>query len=134
MLRLSHDRVVDTAIQTAEAVFGQDQRPIRIWGLKTLAKDLLGMKIQAGNKGHDCVEDTLATRELTLWCLCFPGELNAWAQRMREMLERQRVERLRKMEEDSKRKLRAKEKTGVEGAADGIGSLAPHANGAYHHV
>ncbi|KAK7752838.1 hypothetical protein SLS62_005180 [Diatrype stigma] len=122
MLRLAHGLVVDTAIQTAEAVFGR--RPLRqqqrqeegegsnkktcynnrIWGLKVLCKDLLGMNIQVGRKGHDCVEDTLATRELALWCLCNQAKLAAWAQDMRELLERQRIERERKQEEEKKKK------------------------------
>ncbi|RYP70256.1 hypothetical protein DL771_005559 [Monosporascus sp. 5C6A] len=108
MLRLAHDRVVDTAIQTAEAVFGMENTLGRIWSLKDLAKTLLDMKIQVGKNGHDCVEDTLATREVALWCLRFPRELEAWARDKRELLERQRVERERKMEEQ-KRKRREEE-------------------------
>lgn len=127
MLRLAHGLVVDTAIQTAEAVFGrrplqQQQRQedknsshknyynTRIWGLKALCKDLLGMNIQVGRKGHDCVEDTLATRELALWCLCNQAELAAWAQDMRELLERQRIEREKKREEEKKKKREEEEK------------------------
>ncbi|RYP52175.1 hypothetical protein DL768_002617 [Monosporascus sp. mg162] len=118
MLRLAHDRVVDTAIQTAEAVFGMENRLGRIWSLKDLAKTLLGMKIQVGKNGHDCVEDTLVTREVALWCLRFPRELEAWAQDMQELLERQRVERERKMEEQKRRKREEEEaKKAAEEAA-----------------
>ncbi|RYP04223.1 hypothetical protein DL764_004613 [Monosporascus ibericus] len=118
MLRLAHDQVVDTAIQTAEAVFGMEDRLGRIWSLKDLAKTLLGMSIQVGKKGHDCVEDTLATREVALWCLRFPRELEAWAQDMRELLERQRVERERKMEEQKIKKRKEEEaKKAAEEAA-----------------
>ncbi|RYP92800.1 hypothetical protein DL770_001080 [Monosporascus sp. CRB-9-2] len=118
MLRLAHDRVVDTAIQTAEAVFGMENRFERVWKLKDLAKTLLGMNIQVGKNGHDCVEDTLATREVALWCLRFPRELEAWAQDMRELLERQRVERERKMEEEKKKKRKEEEeKKAAEDAA-----------------
>ncbi|RYP87409.1 hypothetical protein DL769_000505 [Monosporascus sp. CRB-8-3] len=117
MLRLAHDRVVDTAIQTAEAVFGMDNRLGRFWSLKDLAKTLLGMKIQVGKYGHDCVEDTLATREVALWCLRFPRELEAWAQDMRELLERQRVEREKKMEEQKRKKQEEEVKKATEEAA-----------------
>lgn len=75
MLRLAHDLVVDTSIQTAEAVFGHQEKGTRVWGLKAICKELLDINIQVGKRGHDCVEDTLATREITLWCLCNPREL-----------------------------------------------------------
>ncbi|RYP40276.1 hypothetical protein DL767_001819 [Monosporascus sp. MG133] len=118
MLRLAHDRMVDTAIQTAEAVFGMEDKLVRTWGLKGLAKTLLGMSIQVGKNGHDCVEDTLVTREVALWCLRFPRELEAWAQDMRELLERQRVERERKMEEQKREKRKEEEaKKAAEEAA-----------------
>lgn len=152
MLRLAHGRIVDTAVQTAEAVFGR--RPLqlqqqdeddeqeeeeeeeqgsfrkkknnnyynnRIWGLKGLAKELLGMNIQVGRKGHDCVEDTLATRELALWCLCNQPELAAWAQDMRELLERQRIEREKKQEEERKKRREEEEKKKLmqDGSQDG---------------
>ncbi|RYP09448.1 hypothetical protein DL765_008444 [Monosporascus sp. GIB2] len=109
MLRLAHDRVVDTTIQTAEAVFGMEDRLRRIWSLKDLAKTFLGMNIQVGKNGHDCVEDTLATREVALWCLRFPQELEAWAHDMRESLERQRVEKERQMEEQKRKDRKDKE-------------------------
>ncbi|RYO85013.1 hypothetical protein DL766_008594 [Monosporascus sp. MC13-8B] len=118
MLRLAHDRVVDTTIQTAEAVFGMEDKLGRIWSLKDLAKILLGTTIQVGENGHDCVEDTLTTREVALWCLRFPQELEAWACDMRKLLERQRVERERKMEEQKRKNRKDKEaKKAAEEAA-----------------
>lgn len=105
ILRLAHGRVIDTAVQTAEAVYGNMERFGRIWGLKDLAKSLLGMVIQAGKKkGHDCVEDALATRELALWCICHPAELQVWAVRMRTELENQRIERQKKLEAERKQR------------------------------
>lgn len=103
-LRLAHSRVIDTTLQTAEAVWGDVDRPGRIWGLKDLAKTLLGLDIQVGKRGHDCVEDTLATRELVLWCLRCPEELHAWASRMREELEGQRIEREERLAIDRERR------------------------------
>lgn len=91
VLRLAHDLVVDTGIQTAQAVFGYQDKVTRFWGLKVLCKELLGMDIQVGKKGHDCVEDTLATRELTLWCLCNPkqlGEVSHFLSDFRSLLAR----------------------------------------------
>ncbi|TLS20732.1 uncharacterized protein PpBr36_10919, partial [Pyricularia pennisetigena] len=51
----------------------------RVWALKDLMKELVKVHIQShGRQGHDCVEDTLATRELALWCLQNPRKLEAW--------------------------------------------------------
>ena len=78
ILRLAHTRIIDTSLQTAEAVFSGVESFRRIWGLKDLAKELMGIHIQNhGRQGHDCVEDTLATRELALWCLRNPQRLKA---------------------------------------------------------
>jgi hypothetical protein len=64
-----HGRVVDTQILTKELVGGiAGVLPNRTWGLKGLARDILGRDIQMG-KGHDCVEDTIATMDLVLACL-----------------------------------------------------------------
>ncbi|KAK8050813.1 RNA exonuclease [Apiospora phragmitis] len=35
------------------------------------------------HRGHDCIEDTLAVRELALWCLMHPASLTAWGRAMR---------------------------------------------------
>ncbi|KAI0123538.1 ribonuclease H-like domain-containing protein [Xylariales sp. AK1849] len=100
ILRLMHGRFIDTTMQTAEAVYGDVERFPRTWGLKDLANTLLKIQIQVGKRGHDCAEDTLATRELALWCLCYPDELEAWAACMRIELEQKRVEREKKLEEE----------------------------------
>lgn len=93
VLRLAHSRIIDTAMQTAEAVFGGVERFRRIWGLKNLANVLTGLKIQVGKHGHDCVEDTLATREISLWCIRAPADLEAWAVSMRHTLQKEEDER-----------------------------------------
>ncbi|GES60480.1 RNA exonuclease [Aspergillus terreus] len=76
VLGMVHTCVVDSAIITRLAV-GEDCR--RQWGLKMLVRQFLDRDIQAGNDGHDCVEDTYATREVILWCMRNASKLQAWA-------------------------------------------------------
>ncbi|KAK7941578.1 ribonuclease H-like protein [Apiospora aurea] len=138
MLRLAHPRVVDTSMQTAAAVFGQhglDAFP-RIWGLRKLVGRLTGKNIQAhGGKsaaaaavrsgtraaattGHDCVEDTLAARELTLWCILHPAGLAAWGWEMRkEIAEKEAAEREKRREEEERKRIRAEKKERAAAAA-----------------
>jgi DNA polymerase III epsilon subunit-like protein len=96
VLRIAHVKIIDTTMQTAEAVFGDVQRFRRTWGLKELANSLLGIKVQVGKRGHDCVEDTLTTRELALWCIRLPADLESWAVRMRHDLKKKEAERKEK--------------------------------------
>ncbi|MCJ1432778.1 hypothetical protein MMC27_002135 [Xylographa pallens] len=91
-LRMIHTRVVDSAILTRLAVgFGC----IREWSLKVLCEELLSMKIQTkGKKGHDCAEDTFATREIVLSCCQYPERLEAWASvKRKEQEEQQRTQK-----------------------------------------
>ncbi|KAI8628211.1 ribonuclease H-like domain-containing protein [Xylariaceae sp. FL1651] len=82
VLRISHTKIVDSCICTMEAVLGVNKKIKRRWGLKQLCQDLLGLKIQTSTgSGHDCLEDTLAVRELVLRCIRYPQELEAWAKR-----------------------------------------------------
>lgn len=86
VLGMFHSRVVDSAILSAQAVFPdvlQSNHFPRRWGLKKLSDLFLGLLIQTGKKGHDCLEDTLATREVVLWCLRYPERLSAWAKQAR---------------------------------------------------
>ncbi|KAL2798609.1 ribonuclease H-like domain-containing protein [Aspergillus keveii] len=78
-LGIVHGRVVNTQILTKELV-GEIAGifPNRTWGLKGLAREILGRDIQMG-KGHDCAEDTLATRDLVLACVRDKG-VKEWAQ------------------------------------------------------
>lgn len=85
-LHLIHHRVVDTSILTRLAV-GPDCR--RSWSLKALCAELANLVIQDhGRKGHDCLEDTLATREVFLRCILGPEALERWAvqKRMEEQV------------------------------------------------
>ncbi|KAL2859028.1 ribonuclease H-like domain-containing protein [Aspergillus pseudodeflectus] len=81
ILRILHFQVVDSAILTGELVFdpAPDARLRRSWALKTLAKALLNRDIQIGSHGHNCLEDTFATRDVVIWCLKYPDEAAAWA-------------------------------------------------------
>lgn len=63
-LHLVHPLIVDSYICVPKLVSSGN-------GLKTLAKQLLGKDVQEGlegKRGHDCVEDALAARELVIWC------------------------------------------------------------------
>ncbi|KAK8087608.1 ribonuclease H-like domain-containing protein [Apiospora hydei] len=123
MLRLAHPRVVDTSMQTAAAVFGPqhglDAFP-RIWGAEEAAA---GGSVRSGNRaaatvGHDCVEDTLAARELTLWCILHPAGLAAWGWEMRkEIAEKEAAEREKRREEEERKRIKAEKKERAAAAA-----------------
>ncbi|OGM44257.1 RNA exonuclease [Aspergillus bombycis] len=80
-LGMMHAKALDTATVTKHAVskgmVGSGCK--RTWKLKTLCQDFLGINIQQSRNGHDCVEDTLATREVLLWCVRNPDKLKNWA-------------------------------------------------------
>ncbi|KAK7928308.1 Exonuclease- RNase T/DNA polymerase III [Apiospora marii] len=82
-LGIAHQRVVDSSIVTAEAVFGKSKKQSRRWGLAMLCKDLLGLAIRRGRGVHDDLEDALAARELVLLCLRQPVALAVWANQAR---------------------------------------------------
>lgn len=84
VLRVVHIKIVDSAILTAEAVFGTYKKIRRMWGLKALCDELLGLRIRNNSVAHDGIEDALATRELVLWCLRHPAELRKWAAKSRK--------------------------------------------------
>jgi DNA polymerase III epsilon subunit-like protein len=86
-LHISHPRIVDSAILVSEAVFGTTPKIRRMWGLKQICKEFFGLQIQTNSKlGHDGLEDTLAARELVLWCLRNPISLDLWALQKRASL------------------------------------------------
>ncbi|CVL06695.1 related to RNA EXonuclease [Fusarium mangiferae] len=80
-LRLSHGKIFDTAILTAEAVFGTGASFGRRWSLQSLCADLLKLRIRQGSNTHDALEDAMAAREVALWCICYPDKLMKWAKR-----------------------------------------------------
>ncbi|KAL4755172.1 hypothetical protein BDW72DRAFT_55355 [Aspergillus terricola var. indicus] len=86
VLGMVHQRVVDSAILTRDAVARAKEDCARFWALKTLARTFFGMEIQTGKAGHDCLEDTFAAREVVLWCLGNPEKLREWAAVEREIM------------------------------------------------
>ncbi|KAI0147033.1 hypothetical protein GGR57DRAFT_506248 [Xylariaceae sp. FL1272] len=103
-LHMRHAHVVDSAVVTAEAVFGSEPGATlhRRWGLKALSQELLHLGIQKAAGGHDCVEDTLATRELVLLYLRQPQRLVEWAVIARETFEKERCTRSKVSKRKSK--------------------------------
>ncbi|KAF5650646.1 RNA exonuclease [Fusarium sp. NRRL 25303] len=82
-LRVSHGKIFDTAILTAEAVFGAGAPFRRRWSLQSLCADLLRLSIRQDSNTHNALEDALAGREVALWCICYPEKLEQWAERAR---------------------------------------------------
>ncbi|CAG8890242.1 unnamed protein product [Penicillium egyptiacum] len=83
-LGIIHPTVIDTSVLTADAVHRPLGRPFRrTWRLRRLADELIGQKIQGGKHGHDALEDTMATRNVLLYCTKNPLELEAWAEKAR---------------------------------------------------
>ena len=108
-LRMIHTRVVDSAIMARNAV---DPKSTRQWGLKTLCNELLGIDVQSnGRKGHDCLEDALAAREVVLWCIQRPRELKTWGRLWREEQEAQKEKRKLEDEERKERLRQNSEKS-----------------------
>ncbi|KAF9886770.1 hypothetical protein FE257_011147 [Aspergillus nanangensis] len=86
VLGICHAKIVDTAVLTAETVFSSiiPTKPLpRMWSLKNLAKDLLGLEIQNSNRGHSALEDAYAARDIAIWCIRNPEELQMWAENAR---------------------------------------------------
>ncbi|KAI0460629.1 hypothetical protein F5B21DRAFT_452565 [Xylaria acuta] len=77
-LRFEPERVVDSRVLTAQAVYGKSVAKFpSSWGLQEMCSDLMGIDIQPRAK-RDTLEEALATRELILWCLTHPDELKKW--------------------------------------------------------
>ena len=101
VLRMIHVRIVDTMILT-QTTTGHGGS--RMWGLKELSKVFLNKEIQGGGRrGHDCLEDTLATREVALWCTREVEKLADWARVQRVREEEKWVEKMKKLPEMSEK-------------------------------
>ncbi|KAK0382727.1 hypothetical protein NLU13_9823 [Sarocladium strictum] len=89
VLRTAHDRIIDSAMITAEAVFENKTNDIKKrWSLQVLCEELLGLKIRqasqtVGAETHDPLEDVLATRELIILCATRPEKLREWSRKAR---------------------------------------------------
>ncbi|KAF7116917.1 hypothetical protein CNMCM5793_005547 [Aspergillus hiratsukae] len=99
IMRMVHLSVVDTAIFSREAVVkGCKQN----WGLQRLCKQMLDRDIQQSRRGHDCLEDTMATREVVLWCVRHPDKFQEWAVSQRELMKKADSHWKRKPQESDK--------------------------------
>ncbi|KAJ6100151.1 hypothetical protein N7467_001686 [Penicillium canescens] len=123
VLGIIHPKIVDTSILTSEAVFNDlppGQALSRTWSLKTLTKELAGYDIQAGKQGHSAFEDTMATRDILIWCIRNQKLWDMWSAEVRgqekiRALEREIAKLQAKLEQEKKnqeesRKERDKEK------------------------
>jgi DNA polymerase III epsilon subunit-like protein len=80
VLRVCHTTVLDTKILTKNAVFGDERLSGRNWSLQSLCEKLFGLHIRATSKKHSALEDTMAAREIALYCICHPERLQEWAE------------------------------------------------------
>ncbi|KAF8247002.1 hypothetical protein K440DRAFT_601563 [Wilcoxina mikolae CBS 423.85] len=70
-LRLIHQKVIDSSLLIPKLKSSKH-------GVQGLSAELLQKQVQRGGRwGHDCLEDTFATRELIIWCLRNPAEFVA---------------------------------------------------------
>ncbi|PCG98059.1 Zinc finger, C2H2 [Penicillium occitanis (nom. inval.)] len=118
VLGIFHPRIVDTAILASQVVFPEtrDKKFPESYGLKRLLLSWLNMTIQTGKKGHDCLEDTLATRELAIWCVKNPHVLKSWGSQMRVAYEARKVAIQQAKEEAKKRAKEASKQDAKDGA------------------
>ncbi|GLB01426.1 hypothetical protein AtubIFM61612_010782 [Aspergillus tubingensis] len=87
VLGICHNKIVDSAILTAEAVFpatGPTESLPRAWSLKAVAKTLLDLEIQSGDRAHSALEDAYAVRDVIIFCIRNPEQLKSWAELRRK--------------------------------------------------
>lgn len=114
-LRISHDKILDTAILTAETVFGKDVSSGRRWSLQSLCAELLELRIRQDSKPHEALEDSMAAREVAFWCLCYPDKLQEWG---KKALEKHLAEKLKAVEKRKKRRRNVQRSAHVRGVGD----------------
>lgn len=106
-LRIVHLCAVDSGIMVGEAV----NIPTKsLFGLKATCSELLGIKIQAGKRGHDSVEDSLAAREVVLFCLGQKEKVEQWAKIKREEYAIAEAKRASKLAEQRAERIAALDK------------------------
>lgn len=96
VLGMLHTRIVDSAILAAKAI---DLPSAKTFGLKKMCKEMLNVDIQCLSGGiHDCLEDVIASRELVLYFIHSPEEVQTWAlsKRKEELEKEARLQRQRK--------------------------------------
>jgi hypothetical protein len=69
-----------------------------------LCQELLDTVIQNDRKGHDCLEDALAAREVVLWCMQRPRELANWG-----LVKKEEEQQRRKEQRETARRKKALE-------------------------
>lgn len=90
VLKMVHAKIVDSGILVRNAVGSGTGRQ---WGLKILCDMFLNIHVQTdNNKGHDCLEDVFAARELVLWATQNPQKLETWGE-LQDQLEKQKKEK-----------------------------------------
>ena len=132
VLRVAHSRVVDSQVLYAEEVFGRGQWLERGWALKRLCAEVLCVGVQVGRRGHDGLEDTLATRELVIRCLTQPEAVGNWARDARTTFEEQkriREEKRRAALEQEKAKKAAAEREKVAAPIQSVYGLDDDTDG-----
>lgn len=67
MLGISHWRVFDTQLAVREAELKASRVLPKRWSLQSLSSQFLGRRVQQSSRGHNCLEDAFAARELMLW-------------------------------------------------------------------
>lgn len=83
VLGIFHERVVDTAILTAQAVFGKTtlQFP-KTWGLEHISRTLLHQEMSAVDGYRNCLERARVSREIAL-CVHSEPLLESWGTQTR---------------------------------------------------
>jgi DNA polymerase III epsilon subunit-like protein len=108
IMRMVHLSVIDTGIISREAVAkGSKQN----WGLKRLCKQMLDRDIQQSRRGHNCVEDTMATREVVLWCVRHPDKFQEWAVSQRAVMKKADSARKSKQKESDETQAKQPQKS-----------------------
>ncbi|RWA13500.1 hypothetical protein EKO27_g1577 [Xylaria grammica] len=120
VLRIATDRVVDSMMMMSRAVYGDEGKPLRNWGLKAACQELLDVAVQKTRGPHRPIEDVFGTRELVLHCVRNPEKLAEWGARTRAGIaaaaEKERMIQEQKMEKRKRKKAEKENRTPEERA------------------
>lgn len=107
-LHMSHFHVVDSGVLTGQAIgIGANI----LVGLKIACLELLDIRIQIGKAGHDSVEDSLAAREIVLFCINEKEKLEKWAKVRREAHAIAEAARAIKLAQERAARIKAKDES-----------------------
>jgi len=108
-LRLIHQKVIDSSMLIPKLKSSKH-------GVQGLSAELLRKQVQRGGRyGHDCLEDTLATRELIIWCLRNPVDFVARKMQSDKERAQAEAEYLLKIEKRAERERLSKEQQEIRG-------------------